>query len=224
MGGIKSGVAGCVLILPATFITFILAILALANPALITAAPPWYSITLIVGRILLVIGVWLVAGGTRALGRYYKNTLSTATGIVGLVAAIIGIIGAILGLVGTSLVMAGLRIVALLDAAAIINIIAFIMIGVFLLLLGVAFIILRDKIGQSGLSLGTGIMSIIAGAMTCSIILSFIGIAVLIPTAICAAYLFLKAKGIPEAEVREVKKLVVRPAKAIAKKRISPRR
>jgi membrane-bound ClpP family serine protease len=149
------------------------------------------------------------------LGKYYKNALPKVAGIIGLVAGIIGLVSTVLGLVG-------LFATVLTGIAGIMGLVMWILAGVFLILLGVAFIVLRVEIGYSGLSLGTGIMSIIAGAMTCSILLSFVGIAVLIPTAICAAYLFLKAKGIPEVEVKEVKKLVVRPVEVKAKKRMKP--
>jgi len=44
---------------------------------------------------------------------------------------------------------------------------------------------------------------------------------VLIPTAVCAAYLFLKARGVPEGEVKKVKKLVVRTAE-VKEKHMKP--
>lgn len=215
MGGIKSGVAGCVLLLPASFITLILYILALANRTLITVSPLWYSITSEASNILLVIGVMLVSSGSMKLGKYYKNVLPTVSGIIGLVAGIIGLVSSILGLVG-------LFAAVLTGIAGIMAIVMLVLMGVFLILLGVAFIVLRTEIGYIGLSLGTGIMSILAGAMTCSVIISIVGIVIVIPTAICAAYLFFKAKGIPVEEVREVKKLVVRPAEVKAKKRMKP--
>lgn len=219
MGGIKSGVAGCVLLLPANFITLILAVLVLANPALTVTSPLWYSIIDIVASMLIVIGVLLLSAGVMKLGKYYKNVLPKVAGIIGLVAGIIG-------LVSTVLTLVGLFAAVLTGIAGIMGIVMWILMGVFFILLGVAFILLREKIGYIGLSLGTGIMSIIAGAMTCSawvhVIILFVSVAILIPILICAAYLFLKAKGIPVEEVREVKKLVVRPAEVKAKKRMKP--
>jgi len=215
MGGLKSGVSGCVLLLPASFMTLILTILGMANPALVVASPLWYSITEMVASILIVIGILLVSIGAMKLGTYYKNALPKVAGIIGLVAGIIGIVSSILGLIG-------LFAPVLTGIAGIIGIVMWILMGVFLILLGVAFIVLRGEIGYSGLSLGTGIMSIIAGAMTCSIFISFVGIAILVPTAVCAAYLFTKAKGIPEEEAKKSKKLVVRLAEARAKKPMKP--
>jgi len=208
--GIKSGVSGFILMIPAIFMTVIL--------TLITSAQLWYIIVRRVADLIFVVGILLVSIGAMKLGKYYHNILSSVAGILGLVGAIIGLVGAIMGFV-----------VAFVPALAVItNImvpVAFVLEGVFFNLFGVALIVLRDKIGLVGLSIGTGVMAIIVGAlMYPAILVGIIVLAdmiVLIPTAVCAAYLFLKARGVPEGEVKKVKKLVVRTAE-VKEKHMKP--
>lgn len=209
--GIKSGVSGFVLLIPAIFMRIIL--------NLIIFAQPWYGIVSEIVNLIFVVGILLVSIGAMKLGKYYQNVLPSVAGIIGLIAAIIGLVGAIMGLVW--LFVPGLFVIY-------INLyrVAIILDGIFFILFGVALMILRDKIGLVGLSIGTGVMAIVAGAILCPAILNNIiflaGVIVLVPTAVCAAYLFLKARGVPEGEVKKVKKLVVRPAEARAKKPMKP--
>ncbi len=200
--------------MPALFITLIAAILTWVDPTVLILNPLWYVIILMIGSIILDFGVLLIAVGAMKLGKIYKDALSKGAGILGLIAAMIG-------LVATILVLVGAFVPALTGIAGILNLVTFIMFGVFFLLLGIAFVILRAKTGKTGLAMATGIMTIIAGSMFCSFVLSFIGIIILIPVAILAAMLFLKAKG-GAPEVGEVKKLVVRPAVVKVKKRMKP--
>ncbi len=74
-------------------------------------------------------------------GKYYKNTFSSITGVIGLVTVIIGLVGVIIG------VVARLALVTIVGAANIIGLATAILQGVFFILLGVSFIILRSKIG-----------------------------------------------------------------------------
>lgn len=211
MAGIKSGAAGCIILIPGLVLTLIGTILGWANLALVLAPPLWYSILLVVASVILYIGVLLISIGAMKFGKYYNNTFPKVTGIIGVIATIIGIVAGALALVSLSAaVLAG--------AALILSVVALILIGVFLILFGIVFIILKLKIGYSGLSLATGILAIICGATFCSWLLSFVGVIILIPTAILAAYLFLKAKGIPEEEVEEaeVKEVKVKEAKKLA--------
>jgi len=209
--GLKSGVVGCSLLIPAIFMMIIL--------RFISFAQPWYGIVDAIATLIFVIGILLVSLGAMKLGKYYQNIFPSVAGIIGLIAAIIGLVGAIMELVW--LFVPGLFVIY-------INLyrVAIILDGIFFILFGVAFIILRDKIGLVGLAIGTGVMAIIAGALLCPAILNNIiflaGMIVLVPTAICAAYLLTKAKGIPREEVKKVKKLVVRTAEAKAKKPMEP--
>ncbi len=209
--GIKSGVSGFVLLIPAIFMTVIL--------SFIPSAQLWYIIVRRVVDLIFVVGILLVSLGTMKLGKYYQNILPSVAGILGLVGAIIGLVGAIMGFVVAFVpVLAGITNITVS--------VAFVLEGVFFILFGVALIVLRDKIGLVGLSIGIGIMAIIVGALLCQAILVGIlglaGMVVLIPTAVCTAYLLAKAKGIPEEKVKEVRKLMVRPAEVKAKKRMKP--
>ena len=190
-------------------------ILMMVNPMFIFANPILYAILMVVGGILLDIGVLLVAIGAMKLGGLFKDMLSKVAGIIGLIAAILALVATILAVV---VVFAP----AILVVVGIMGIVGGILLGVFFILLGIAFIILRVKIGMTGLAMAAGIMAIIAGSVYCSVILSFIGAAILIPVAILAAMLFLKTKGIPEEEVKEVRKLAVRPAEVKVKVRLKP--
>jgi hypothetical protein len=204
--GIKSGVSAFVLLIPAIFITVIL--------YFIPSAQLWYGIVWEVAALIFVLGILLVSIGSMKLGKYYKNILPSVAGILGLVGAIIGLVGVITGFIVAFVPVA----VLVGQIANIMAHVAFVLEGIFFILFGVALIVLRDKIGLVGLSIGVGIMAIIAGAILCPEILvpilGIVGMIVLIPTAICAAYLLTKAKGIPEEEVKKVKKLVVRTAEA----------
>ncbi len=209
--GSKAGAAGCILLLPSVFIILILTILGMVNITFLAAA--WYQIMSIVGSIILYISVLLVSSGARTLGKHYGAGISTAAGIIGIVAVIIGMVSVILGFV-----LLVLPIVIVAQAAIILGLVSLIMIGVFLILLGVTFIIIREKTGVGGLSMGAGIMALIAGALFCTIIISFIGMMILIPAAICAALVFMRAKGLPGVEVKEGKKLAVKAVEAKPKK------
>jgi hypothetical protein len=211
MGGVKSSAVGCILWVAAIFITLIIVVIGLANPAIIRTQPLWYVITDIVASMVMVIGVLLVSVGAMKLGKYYNNALLIVTGIMGLVAGIIGLVSTILGL-------AGIFADALAGVAGIMGLAMWVLTGVFLVLLGISFVVLRAEIGYGGLSMGTGIMLLIAGAMACftwihGVVLLVDGL-ITIPALVCTAYLFLKVTGIPEAEVKKAKKLAVCPAEA----------
>lgn len=209
-GGIKSGTTGCVFLLIACFMTLTILIIALASP--LSQLQLWYQILSIVTSAILSIGVLLAGAGALKLGRYYKDALSKAAGAIGLVAGIMGIVGLILGIVA-------LFVAVIAGVAVIFGFVILIITGVFLLLLGIAFVVVRDKIGRAGLAMGTGIMAIISGAMFCSVLISFIGIIILIPTAICAAMLFMRVKGVATEEApKEGKKLAVKAVEAKPKK------
>jgi hypothetical protein len=155
------------------------------------------------------VGILLVSIGSTKFGEYYRNILPSVAGILGIVGGIIGLVGAIMEFVVAFVPVLNVIPPNMMHVALVLE-------GVFFILFGVALIILRDKIGLVGLSIGIGIMAIIAGALLCPAVLAGIiglaGMVVLLPTAVCAAYLFTKAKGIPSKEVKKVKKLVVRTA------------
>lgn len=205
MGGIKSGATGCVLVITGIIIAIIAGFLAGINPLLTV-------ILAVVGGIILAIGILLIAIGAMKLGKLYKDTVSKVAGIIGLIAAILTLVGTILAVM---IILAP----GIAGAASIMNLVATIITGVFFILLGVAFIVIRKKTGYSGLSLGTGIMTLITGGMYSAVlaIIVFIATIILIPTAIMAAILFLKAEG-DSGEVKEAKKLAVKAVEAKPKK------
>jgi hypothetical protein len=231
--GAKSGVTGSVLLTIAAIFSLVLSIILLANA--LTVNQVWYKVTAAVASLLLAIGIVLVAKGTRALGKHYKNGVASATGIVGLIAGILSLIVAIIEIIVGVLPLVIAVPAILASALIILGIITLILMGVFLILLGVSFIVLRAKIGQSGLSMATGILSIISGAMFCSVLIAFIGMIILIPTTICSALLFGRVKGIPSEkkhdeeekpekvkEFKGAKKLAVRVAEPKVKTQLKP--
>ncbi len=154
---------------------------------------------------IVMVGLVLIFAGTIGLKRQYQTVLPMVAGILGLVAAIMWLITNLLIVVGVAL--GGIMLIP-----------SFALLGVFWILLGVSFIIIREKTGRSGLSTATGVLGIVAGALYCSILLPGLLIPqfVLLPTLICAALLF---RG-KEAPAVGAKKLVVRPAEA--RKRMKP--
>ena len=236
--GVKSGVTGGVLLTIVAIFNLVLTIIGLASAA--TMAQVWYVVTAAVASMLLAISVILVSKGTKALGKHYQNGVARATGIVGLIVGILTLIVAIIGIIVGILPLVVVVPAILATVVTILGILELILMGVFLILLGVSFIVLRAKIGQSGLSMATGIMSIISGAMFCSWLLSIIGMVMLIPVmlipvAILLALLFGKVKGIPSEEKheegekrerakepRDTKKLAVRVAEPKVKTHLKP--
>jgi hypothetical protein len=214
---IKSGISGFALLVPAVFMAIILTVIGIASPG--SAAQLWYGIFGEVIALIFAIGVLLVSMGAVIIGKYYQNVLPYAAGIIGIVGATLGLVGAIMGVV--VLFSPALAVVTnvMVPAASVLD-------GIFFILFGVALIILRNKVGLVGFSISTGIMAIVVGALMCpeilSVYLTLASMVVLIPTAICGAYLLSRAKGIPEMRPKEEKKLAVRVVEVKPKKRMRP--
>jgi hypothetical protein len=216
MTGIKSGVTGCVLLSISLIMTLILAAILYFTPAFTITTAIAYVVIAIVTGVLLAISVILVSVGAMKLGGFYKNALSTVSGIIGLISGI-------MYLVSILLATATIFVLGVAGISVIMSIVSSILMGVFLLLLGTVFILIRSNLSSAGLAMATGILTIITGSFFCSVILQIIGVIMLIPTAIMMVYVFKRAKGVseekPKKEVEEeeeteapkkVKKLVVR--------------
>lgn len=174
---LKSGAAGGIVLMAAAIINLVLTIAAFVDRGVI--AQFWYSIVSSIGSVALGMSALLLALGAFGLWKLYQNPFPLVIGIIGILVT----------------VFCYLTVPFLffnIGIALIISIVALILAGVFFILFGVAFMLLRDKTGYSGLSLTTGILSIITGAILCSVIIAVVGLAMLVPTAICIAYIFLK--------------------------------
>lgn len=183
---IKSGGAGGIVLVPAAIINLVLTIAVFVNVPLaiqlqLGAAPFWYSLAMSIGSVILGMSALLLALGAFGLWKLYKNPFPLAVGIIGILVTVF-----------TYLLVPFLFFN--IGIATILSIVSLILGGVFFILLGVAFILFRDVTGSSGLSMATGILSIIAGALLCSVIIAVVGLAMLVPTALCTAVIFLKLK------------------------------
>jgi hypothetical protein len=152
--------------------------------------PGWLIPLSIAIAVIAAVGLVLISIGAFGLWRQYEGSFSLVVGIMGIVTMAIAFAMSAITWVNFSQYIRGSGISLI---AAIID---FVFVGVFFILFGVAFILLRGKTGHSGLSLTVGILGIIAGAFYCSILLALIPVAqiLLIPTMICTAYIFFAGK------------------------------
>lgn len=178
-GKMKAGGAGCIILLPALFLTIALTIVGLVNINFM--AQLWWQITSIVATMIMAVGGLLISIGAIGLRTQYRSTFSLAVGIFGIVAAVFSIVATPI-----SILLPGI--------AFAVGLVVLILIGVFFILLGIAFFLVRNQTGYGGISLAAGILSLISGALICSIFISIVGLIMLIPAAICAAYVFFKGK------------------------------
>lgn len=221
-GKMKAGATGCIFYMMALVMEIIIGILMWVAPTAIstttivgfTAVVTYTTLGLVLAILASVVGMLgllLIFLGALGLKNKYQNVLPLVAGIMGMVAGVMllitGIATGIWGITGIG---------------AIVALVSVVLLGVFWILLGVSFILIRGKTGRAGSTLAVGILGIIAGALYCSIILPgfLIPQFLLIPTLILAAMLFLKGDSggevkvaeVKEVKVKEAKKLVVRPA------------
>lgn len=190
---IKAGGAGGIVLVPSLFVNIILTIIGILVPTSIyvlgtTILQTWYVVAQGVANMVFGVGILLLSLGTYGLWKLYNNPFPLVAGIVGIVVAVFWYL-----VVPVS--VANLQIGIILTAVAII------VAAVFFVLLGIAFILLREKISSKELSLATSSLSMIAGILLLAggaavfadvVLIAVVGLAMLVPTAICLALIFFK--------------------------------
>jgi len=159
-----------------------------------------YSILAIgtIGYILLMIGTIMAAIGYLGFRRNYGSGM----GIASFVFAIIAVVLLIIIIIASIIVYAGepyyyyyeYEYTAWWATILVGQIIWFLLFGVMQILWGATHIVTRKFTGSSGLSVGTGVVLIIAGSLTMTFVLTFIAIALFFVAEIMASVLFFISK------------------------------
>lgn len=145
----KIGGIGCIIWIVAIILS-IITVIGLGSVTLSTIGM-WAALGL-VALIISAIGAILTALGGFGMWKPYKNPLPMIAAIIGIIAGAMYIISLIAGLLDPNLIWT-------------FSLITSILVGVFLLLLGIAFVLVRMKTGIPGLALFAGILCIVAGGM-----------------------------------------------------------
>ena len=172
----KIGGIGSIIILVGFILTLILGFMMAGDiinagasvAAMLAVIQNWYMF-LLVASIILAAGLVMTGVGMFGVNKKYAYPLAMVAGIITIIGAIISFI----------------PVVSLVSGP---------IIGVGILLMGIPFIALKDKMGLGTLGMATGVLCIITGALVASVLGGFFGWIVGIPTCILLAVSFFKAK------------------------------
>jgi len=161
----------------------------------------WGSIWVILGGIILGVGLILAGIGYKGIKGNYGVGTGTAGFAFSIVACVFVFVNVALGIIGFPYGN-GVPYYRDPEYALYISyigstVIAVILFGVMQILWGVAHINSRKYTGTSGLAMATGIMLIISGALTASVLVAFVGIILFFVSEILAVLVFLMS-NIPQ--------------------------
>jgi len=157
----------------------------------------WYRLDIIdmSGAVLVFIGTLLAGIGYLGMRRNYGSAMGTASFAMGIVTGVFFIIQLVVRVIAYGsydyyydYYDSPLYVVSLIAFLA-----AFVIFGASQIIWGATHIVTR-KFVNSGLSLATGILLIIAGSLTASILLSFVGIILFLAAEIMVTILFFISK------------------------------
>jgi hypothetical protein len=146
---------------------------------------------------ILAVGIILLGLGYRGFRANYGLQSGTGAFALSIVAAVFLLVNVGFGMIlSTSYYnyTYSYATFGLASIASIITVISIMMLGVAQIIFGVAHIYSRRFTGNSGLSMATGIIFIVSGALTTSVLLSFIGMVMLLVSGILAFIVFITAK------------------------------
>lgn len=152
------------------------------------------------GGICWAAGISLLSIGAFGLWKHYKHKFSLKVGIFGMVVVALGLIATVWSWVDrcavtsiSSMFTYGLTLQATIGVAGIVWLV---LSGVFLILLGVALLQLKEKTGVLNATRSAGILSLLIGAMYCAVIpFGYLAPQVLtMITTIIVAYVLFKSK------------------------------
>lgn len=150
----------------------------------------------IIGGILLAIGLVLSTIGYLGIQRNYASNMGLVSFIFGIISSMIFVIEIVItiALWGTIVYPYPYPYYGYIWPILIVTVITLIIFGVTQILWGVTHIVSRKFTGKPDLSMTTGIMLIIAGALSLSIMISFIGMILFCVSEIMALALFFTSK------------------------------